>query len=191
MPDDRFKEAPITNRRSRFNNLPHLCSRAPLPNFFGAYFTAISTKEQCKVPIMFRESNGGKGVWKKCPLVRSWMIVEEQQDLLPPWYVHMSNRVNSGVISGSGGNSLILFGNMFTVRAVQHGNLLTNSLSIKVFKYPPLPEIIVRREEDWDNHPLVLLAGVHQRGSDPNSLPIDISLKSRTTCFSSGKGGTF
>ena len=52
----------------------------------------------------------------------------------------MSNRVNSGAISCSGGTILILFGHMIIVRAVQHGNLLINSLSIKFSKFPPQPE---------------------------------------------------
>ena len=52
----------------------------------------------------------------------------------------MPNRVDSGVDSGSGGNFVILFGHMLIVRAVQHENLLINSLSIKFSKFPPLPE---------------------------------------------------
>ena len=50
-------------------------------------------------------------------------------------------RDNSGVISGSGGNFIILFVHMLIVRVVQHGNILINSLSIKFSKFPPLPEI--------------------------------------------------
>ena len=52
----------------------------------------------------------------------------------------MSNRVDSRLDSGSGGNFKILFGHMFIVRAVQHGNLQI-SLSIKFSKFPPLPEL--------------------------------------------------
>ena len=48
----------------------------------------------------------------------------------------MFNRVDSG----SGGKFLILFGHTLTVRAVQHGNILINRLSIKLSKFPPLPE---------------------------------------------------
>ena len=52
----------------------------------------------------------------------------------------MSNRVDSGVDSGSGGNFLILFGHILIVRAVQHENLLIDNLSIKFSKFSPLPE---------------------------------------------------
>ena len=48
----------------------------------------------------------------------------------------MSNRVNSKVISGSGGNFLF-----YLARLVQHGNLLIIILSIKFSKFPPVPEI--------------------------------------------------
>ena len=61
-------------------------------------------------------------------------------DMLAVSRTCMSNRVNSGVSSGSGGNILILFGHMLIVRAVQHVNLLINNLSIKFSKFPPLPE---------------------------------------------------
>ena len=64
---------------------------------------------------------------------------------------------------------MVLFGHMLIARAVQLGNLLTNSLSIKFSKLPPLPksppknlplkkpaeELGISRSGIWHGPPLV------------------------------------
>ena len=82
----------------------------------------------------------------------------------------MSHRVDSG----SGGNFFILFGHMLIVRAVQHENLLINSLSIKFSKFPPLPESTSEST----------LLGQMRMGTTLNlGIPLDIKGKNGMSCL--------